>query len=728
MNKLFLLATLLPVTILAKNPPKPNIIHIMVDDLGWQDIASHKIDGKPVYETPHLDRLTKIGRRFTQAYSPAPTCAPSRVSFLRGQYPIKTGIYHVQGGRLPRPWRNDTPLISPYYTYGLADSEPTIADIMKQAGYFTGHVGKWHAGGKSAGYPFPLDQGFDFGFSEKQGRHKYYNDPELWNDKDGNKNQFFGSWSQMKPNRITNFATNSSDDPFQLNEEERPFDKPHELAMGFIKKHKNKPFFLHYCPYYVHGPIQTRDKKRFDKYLKKMGYDFPKNPEPLDKGLPGHTNPYYASMVDTVDYMIGEIMNYLEETDDPRNPGHKLIANTYLIVDSDNGGVHRYTDNAPLRGGKQRSYEGGVRIPFLIMGPNVPAGTICDTPINLVDLFPTFMTIAGLKKRPALELDGCDILAHLHGSNQQAFFDDGTQRESFIWFFPMDSHSSIAIRKGPWKLVRNLGVSGGGSQKPSTELYRIYKDDASMADIGETKDLSKQYPEIQNLLSQEIDSHLKKYQARMPYRNMRNPQITEAELHASPKVLSLDTHEDSISLSFETGANKAKIIEAELFYTLNPKPFDSTRGHREEWFVAPAKILDGRVEATLPPGATHAAFILRDEQNFMISSEPLPSYQEKSVGFNDSRILSQTYAWQPGLFALIKLAKKAKKSSKSYGLDSSQLDLALKKSIALTQKKSASEEQYAQSIFKLRSAIRNMKEIPETRNPHLNRFPTDPLF
>jgi len=137
--------------------PLPNIVHIMIDDLGWQDIAAHKIDGKPVYETPHMDRMTKIGRRFTQAYSPAPTCAPSRVSFLRGQHPVHTGVYHVQGGRLPRPWRDDTPRIPPYYPYGLPDSEPTIGDVMTKAGYMTAHVGKWHAGGKHAGYPFPLD-------------------------------------------------------------------------------------------------------------------------------------------------------------------------------------------------------------------------------------------------------------------------------------------------------------------------------------------------------------------------------------------------------------------------------------------------------------------------------------------------------------------------------------------------------------------------------------------
>ncbi|NIP93102.1 MAG: sulfatase-like hydrolase/transferase, partial [Akkermansiaceae bacterium] len=98
----------------ASAAPKPNIVHIMADDLGWQDIASHKVDGKPVYDTPHLDRLTKNGRRFTQAYSPAPTCAPSRAAFLRGQYPAHTGVYHVMGGVIPRRYRDDISHIPPY--------------------------------------------------------------------------------------------------------------------------------------------------------------------------------------------------------------------------------------------------------------------------------------------------------------------------------------------------------------------------------------------------------------------------------------------------------------------------------------------------------------------------------------------------------------------------------------------------------------------------------------
>ena len=239
------IAAAAPLISLADQRPAPNIVHIMVDDLGWQDIASHKIGGEPLYETPHLDQLTQTGRRFTQAYSPAPSCAPSRVAFLRGQHPVNTGVYHVSGGRVPRPWHPSSGRVCPYYGYGLPLEEPMIPEVLKRAGYVTGHVGKWHAGGKSAGYPFPLDQGFDFGFTEKNGRHKYYNDSDLWNPADGIKNNFFGSWSRMK-NRLVDFATHDPEDPYQLDAEERPFDKPHDLAMSFMEKNKDRPFFLNY--------------------------------------------------------------------------------------------------------------------------------------------------------------------------------------------------------------------------------------------------------------------------------------------------------------------------------------------------------------------------------------------------------------------------------------------------------------------------------------------------
>jgi len=371
--------------------PKPNIVHIMVDDLGWQDIASHKIDGEAVYETPHLDKLTRLGRRFTEAYAPSPVCAPSRVSFLRGQYPVNTGVYSVTGGQLPRAHQPSIPLIPPYYLYGLPVEEPMIPETLKKAGYFSGHVGKWHAGGKYRGFPFPTDQGFDFGFLEENGGPLFYNDSELWNPKDGRKNSFGGAWQRMVPHRLGDFATSSPDDPYQLDEDGRPFDKPTDLAVGFIRKHKDKPFFLNFCPLYVHGPIATRDRKRLEHYCKKMGIEFPTDPGPLNPEMRGHTNPYYAAMVDAVDWSIGKVVRYLENTEDPRNPGHKLIDNTYVIIDSDNGGwvgsqYEPITDNSPLRGGKMNNYEGGLRVPFIVRGPGVPAGSVCDTPINLIDL------------------------------------------------------------------------------------------------------------------------------------------------------------------------------------------------------------------------------------------------------------------------------------------------------------------------------------------------------
>ena len=723
-----LLGTLAVLATAAQAAPRPNIVHILVDDLGWQDIAAHKLDGKPIYETPHLDRMTQRGRRFTQAYSPAPTCGPSRVSFLRGQYPVNTGVYHVQGGRIPRAWRDDTAMVPPYYNYGLADEEPTVADVLLKAGYMTGHVGKWHAGGKSAGYPFPLDQGFAFGFSEKNGRQKFYNDPELWRAGDGNKNQFFGTWGKIKPDRITGFATEAEEDPYQLNQDGRPFDKPHDLAMGFIAKHKDKPFFLNYCPYYVHGPIQTRDKKRFEKYLKKMGYDFPTTAEDLNKGKKGHTNPYYGSMVDTLDWMVGEVITYLETTDDPRNPGHKLIDNTYVIVDSDNGGVLPYTDNAPLRGGKQNTYEGGVRIPFLITGPGVPQGSVCHTPISLVDLYPTFMEIAGAKPDPSLELDGCNILSHLHGSDAPVYDANGKMREAIFWHFPMDSQMSVAMRKGKWKLVHNFGVRGGGAATAKTELYQIFDETGAPADESEADDVSGKFPELCKAMKDELFDYLEETNATMPYRHVGGRNVDDSERTSVPKMLELSADGDQLKVTFEHGDGKAEVVEAALHYTLNPKPFDSTRGHREEWLTAPATLGHGEVTASMPPGATHAVFVMRDSNNFLLTSEPLPSYQIKSVTFKDSELVENGFAWHPGLVALAKLGTATLGDAKKLGLDTRELTSSLASAKALLAEKQIESEKYPDVIRSLRAAIRNAKGTPGSQLTVINRFPTDPLF
>ena len=716
--------------------PKPNIVHIMVDDLGWQDIASHKIDGNAIYETPHLDRLTREGRRFTDAHSPAPTCAPSRVSFLRGQYPVNTGVYHVQGGRIPRPLSATAPLMAPYYIYGLPVEEPMIAEQLNKAGYVTGHVGKWHAGGKSAGYPFPPDQGFDFGHTEVMGRRKICNDTDLWNPDDRIRNNWAGSWAQMHPDRISDFATDDPSDPYQLDEDGRPFDKPLDMVLGFMDKYKAEPFFLNYCPFYVHGPFGTRDRKRLELYCKKMGYPFPKDPGPINAGQSGQSNPYYASMVDTVDWMIGQVVSYLEVTDDPRNPGHKLIDNTYIIVDSDNGGyvgqpAELITDNSPLRGGKMSNYEGGLRIPFIVRGPGVPAGTTCDTPINLIDLYPTFMEMAGLSPEASLELDGSNLLPLMQGTSEQVIQADGSARDALYWFYPAEAHMSVVMRKGDWKLVNNLGVGylgqhAGVTLQSGVELFRLKHADGSMGDISESQNLAEQYPEKRNAMLAEMNAFMESCGVAMPYRNLRA--ATDAERAASPKVLELGSEQDRVWVTLESGAPQVAIVDAQLLYTLNPKPFDSTKGHREEWFSVPATIRPGRVDAVMPPGATHALFCMRDANGFLVTSEPVPSYQEAANGVKDSTIVQDGYAYKPGLYALIQLGKQAQVEASRAGLDVSPLKDSLAKAQAQYVTETIEEQPMCDAIRALRGAIRDLKGTPEAEHPLINRFPTDPLF
>ena len=702
---------------------QPNIVHIFVDDLGWQDIASHKLDGAPVYETPHMDQLTLDGRRFTQAYSPAPSCAPSRVAYLRGQHVVNTGVYHVSGGRIPRPWHPDSQRIAPYYLYGLPVEEPMIPEVLSAAGYVSGHVGKWHAGGKSAGYPFPLDQGFDFGFSEKEGRHKYYNDPELWRPNESALNNFFGTWARMQPDRLSEFATDAPDDPYRLNEDGQPFDKPHDLALGFMEQHKAQPFFLNYCPYYVHGPIQTRSRERLGHYADKLGLEFPTDPNKTYYALPGHSDPYYASMVDELDWMVGDIVRYLENTDDPRNPGHKLIENTYLILSSDNGGMARFTENTPLKGGKQNTWEGGIRIPFLVRGPDVDAGSVCETPINLIDLFPTFMEIAELAPDPSLELDGGNLLPLFHGESEQVQLSDGSTRESLFWYFPWDAHMSSAIRKGDWKLVRGYGAWAGPEADNLIQLFRLYEDGAAK-DLGETTDLSLQFPEITNQLLADLDAQLAVANAPIPHQNITGKGIDSSMRAQVPAVLDLGSDQDTVWVNMERSRGKSSIVQAQLLYTLNPPQMDTIKGHREEWLPAPATIGNGRIEATMPPGAIYAVFSMVDSNGFLITSEPMPAVTDVGHHVLDSTLVTHGFAFKPGLYALIQLAEQARTTTGA----PTELSTALTAASKAYRSESLSDDHYCDVIRNLRAAIRTHSAAPESKHPLINRFPTDPRF
>ena len=189
------------------------------------------------------------------------------------------------------------------------------------------------------------------------------------------------------------------------------------------------------------------------------------------------------------------------------------------------------------------------------------------------------------------------------------------------------------------------------------------------------------------------------------------------------------SEKDQIWATFESGSGKASIKKAHLLYTLNPKEFDKTRGHREEWFKAPAKISNGRLDASMPPGATHAVFCMRDENGFLITSEELPDFQEAPYGSSkDSSFLENGYAYKPGMYALIDLGNVTLKAAKKQNLN---LD-GLEKALDLAQKQYQSTKievvAFSDAIRSLRAEIRKLETVPQSQHYTINRFPSEPLF
>lgn len=727
-----LLLAICQAAVYAGDPPKPNIVHILTDDLGWQDVVCFDVDGDNPYETPNMDRLAKQGRKFMQAYSPSATCAPSRAAYISGQHPVTTGIYHVFGGKLPRPWYEGrahiTSHINPFYRYRLPVTEMTIPRELKKAGYATAHVGKWHLGGRSNGYPFPGEYGFDMSYTQDvTGGKMYYTDPDVWGPKNDVRAYGQGLAVNMRPDRLSGFATDDPNDPFQLDEDGRPFDKPLDVALKWMEKHHGEPFFLNYCTYYVHAPIQTRNRARFEYYCKKFGYDFPTDPGPINKDTPEKPNPYYATMVETLDWMIGNVVTYLEETDDPRNPGHKLIDNTYIIVSSDNGGYEKQggetmSNNAPLRGGKQDSHEGGVRVPFIVCGPGIPKDTECQTPISLLDLYPTFVDMVGLPPSDNPKLIGCNILPLMKGETDKAKFGDGKARESIYFYFPSYHHAAGSIRKGPWKLYRN--VAPGINAAPEIELFRLYNDDGSLADIGEKENLAEAMPELKSELLAELNTFLDEANVTYPYKDPKAVTPMPGQENV-PAVLDRGYEKDLVWCNVETGTGKSSIVDAKLLYTVNGSLLEYTKGRREMWFDIPASIEDGKIQAKVPPGTSHAVFCLTDSAGYLITSEPLPSCKEIPFNKPGSSYVKDGYKFRPGLYALIELAEQAAAELESKGGDESlNTEIERAKAVyAASASEETSDEVFCETLRKLRGSIRALKgEVSQADNYYLNLF------
>jgi arylsulfatase A-like enzyme len=603
-STLTLLGLGITLAISAHAAPQPNIILMLADDLGWQDVKCYDIDAPSPMETPNIDALAKRGILFRHAYSPAPSCTPSRCAIMSGNHPARAQTTHVSGGRPPGASANQR-MITPWFSARMPANEQTVARVLRENGYATGHTGKWHMASSHFGFPGPLDQGFDFTSLKGAGARGI---------------------QQGMPNRLTGFATENPNDPYRLDAEGFPTDPVTTAALNFMETNKAKPFFLYYATWLVHVPIQSRSKPLLEKYCKKLGVD-PANPKGWS--FEGQKNPYYCAMVETLDHYVGQLVKFLETTDDPRNPGHKLIDNTYIFFTSDNGGAEGgrghgevFTDNAPLDQGKTSPREGGVRVPFLVAGPSIPAGKESDVMVNGLDFYPTILSLAGVKKPNGKNLDGANLQPLLTGAPDDSSLvldQHGKPRTEMIWHYPHGNNQST-IRSGDFKLIRNYDTQSG--KVPELELYRLVDTKggkSARVDIEEAKNLAGEMPEKAAAMNARLTEILTEMKASLPYCNP-NCKFPLPNQKKVPAVTGHTVEGHTVTATYQE--NGARVVRADLIYAI---AIPGKRGEEsQEWFRAFAEIDNGQLKGTLPPEATHAFINLIDENHFMVS-DPNPA-------------------------------------------------------------------------------------------------------
>jgi arylsulfatase A-like enzyme len=419
----------------------PNIVFILIDDLGWRDLG---FMGSEYYETPNIDRLAAEAMVFTSAYANGPNCAPSRASLMSGQYTPRHGIYTVTPSNRGDPKERKFQVRETETELDLGIV--TIAEALRGRGYATASMGKWHLGGEGH---LPTDQGFDL---------------NVGGDEAGSPQSYFWPYERERGEgnvvRIPGLQETGGEGEYLT-------DRLTDEALRWMEATAGEPFFLYLTHYAVHTPLQAKPELE-RKYRGKPVWS-------------GHDNPRYAAMVESVDDSVGRVLGKLEELG--------IADNTVVIFFSDNGGLGTVTSMAPLRGSKGMLYEGGIREPLIVRWPgHTRPGSISRVPVIGTDFYPSLLEISGARG-PRQPLDGISIVPLLQGKPTPLEFTD----RPLFWHFPAYLEAGQMI--GPWRTTPAGAVRLGDYklleffEDGHLELYDLSRD------VGEESDLSAAMPE-----------------------------------------------------------------------------------------------------------------------------------------------------------------------------------------------------------------------------------------
>ncbi|MEN8966085.1 MAG: sulfatase [Polaribacter sp.] len=502
------------------NLKKPNVLFILVDDLGYHDLG---ITGSTFYETPNIDKLGEQSVWFKNGYASSRVCSPSRASILTGKFTARHGITDWIGAKVGKDWRTRNrhdKLLPADYVRALPKQDITIAEAFKNKGYATFFAGKWHLGDKGS---YPEDHGFDI---NKGGFHR-----------GGPSGGFFAPFRNPK-----------------LKDKKEGENLTLRLAnetASFIKQNKEKPFFAYLSFYAVHAPIQTTETK-WKKYRDKAdSLGVAKSGYKMERVLPirqVQDNPIYGGLVETMDDAVGIVLKALKD--------NGLDKNTIVIFTSDNGGVasgdNYSTSNLPLRGGKGYQWEGGIREPFFIKVPWLKTKELAsDFPVIHTDFYPTLLDLAGVPLQPEQHIDGISLKPILEGKHINL-------ERPLYWHYPhygnQGGEPSSIIQQNGWKLIHYW-------EDNREELFKLPSTEKDELNV-----ITK-HPKIAQKLSNQLRSWLHEVGAKYPKKDIEFDSIKRQKRLINIKTKKLESLEKNrlkvLSKDFKPNENwwKSKITK-----------------------------------------------------------------------------------------------------------------------------------------------------------------------